>query len=342
MNDTTASKAQRTTGLFVFRASMKTTAKEVMDTIDTFLGGDAVLRVDIVLKRDKNGKSFKTLFIHFNQWPDTDVARQVEADILTGKHIDIHYDDSGFWRCVENKMPEPRDLRTSSIFIPRVDSNTTEEQVKDVFATAFHGYVDIRSSHITRVTFVPKTDKNNNPYKAAYVHFAEFERTESTTNFFCDAGSGRGANLRYGPYPRDVWKCVINHNTIGGGTVIDKRDHEKTDKKVAVGPYIVVHDIQAPTTAPSTPAQSSTSIVPPPILRRSVASGTHTSRAVIGADGRHSIVPQSLADAFDASESSQRAGISNIPAWMVQQQRGVTFGDVEEGEEGEEHGEEMV
>ena len=80
----------------------------------------------------ENGKSFKTLFVHFNQWPDTEVARQAETDILAGKHVDIHYNDSGFWRCVENKMPEPRDLRTSGIFIPRVDSNTTEEQVKDV------------------------------------------------------------------------------------------------------------------------------------------------------------------------------------------------------------------
>jgi hypothetical protein len=325
---------------------MKTTAQEVKDVMDRFLGGNAVRRVDMVLKRDKQQRNYKTLFVHFNQWPDTEKARQVEADILVGKAVNVHYSDRGFWKCAENKMPEPRDLRTDSIFIPRVDADTTEDQIKATFATGFYGPDDeSKSSHITRINVIPKTDRNGKPYQAAYVHFAEWEMTDSAKHFFRDAGAERGANLRYDQNPRDFWKCVLNRNTMGSGSVVDKRDQEKEQEKVAVGPYISVNDIQPPAPPPTTPTNQQTpATVSPPALRRTTAMGSR-ARVVEGADGDHTVDPQSLLAAFNAAETSKRNGISNVPAWMDKLAEDIHAGNekqlVEEGEV-QQQGEEMV
>jgi hypothetical protein len=312
-------KPQRTTGLFVYRCHIKTTGQEMKCVIDTFLGGDAVRRVDFVIRKDKKtGKSFRTAFIHFNQWPDTDVSRQAEVDVLSGKPVDIVYSGTRFWRVNLNKMPEPRDLRTKSIFMPRINADTTEEQIKDVFATAFHGPdAEGRTSHITRINMVPKTDKNGNPYLAAYVHFSEWDMTESAQYFFGDAANDGGATLQWGDGNRDTWLCLLNRNTMGSGTTIDKRAEEaanaKTTKK---GPYIAVSDIRdSPATPDSVPSLAS---IIPPVLRRQVAiRGCN----VEGAVGENSLAPRNLIDELNAVETSKRMGISNIPAWMEEQRR---------------------
>lgn len=316
-NNTTTEQAsaQRITSMFVYRSPMQTTGQEVKRVIDQLLGGDAVRRVDMVMKKDKKtSKSFKTLFVHFNQWPDTDISRQMEKDVLDGKSIDITYSGTRFWRATLNRMPEPRDLRTKSIFMPRINADTTEEQIKEVFATAFHGpNAEDRTSHITRINMVPKKDKNGKPYNATYIHFAEWEMTESANHFFGDAANN-GATLQWGDSNRDTWLCLLNRNTMGSGTTIDKRAEEastpKTNKKR--GPYISVSDTRdIPATPDSAPSLTD---IPPPVLRRQVA----MCRAMGGVDH---MVPRNLNGALNAAESSQRMGVSNIPAWMEEQRR---------------------
>ena len=330
---------QRITSLFVYRCPMQTTGQEVKQVVDQLLGGDTVRRVDVVLKKANDGKSFKSLFVHFNAWPNTDVACQIEADILNGKSVDIIYSGTRFWRANLNKLPEPRDLYTQSIFMPRVNADTTEDQIKDVFATAFHGPDDEnKSSHITRVNLIPKKDKNDKPYNTVYIHFAEWEMTESAKHFMYDATNEGGATLQWGDGTRDTWLCLLNRNTMGGGTTIDKREAATATKVKKTGPYITLSDNVAGNNVyniPATPAPSpSISGLPPPVLRRQVAGGRID----------HDITGTNLMNAFNPVDSSQRAGVSNVPAWIASQNAqmemdmariagGVIESVLEEGEE---------
>jgi hypothetical protein len=289
------------TSLFVGRTSAKTSAAEIKTVIDTFLGGDAVLRTDFVLKKDgRTGRTFKTAFIHFNQWPDTDVSIATEATILAGEPVQIPYNETGYWKCYQNKMDEPTDLRSVGVFIPRVDADTTETLVRETFK-----YI-LGTDIISRIDFIPKKDRNDAPYLATYIHFNTWPDTDISNEVQQKLLAGEDVNVFYGAGKRDMWKCVLNRNANGSGRVIDRREVVKPDKNAA--PYVQFG------TAPTTPPANTIPLAPP-VLRRNDHTdvGMSATRQAFDVSGCPIDIGANanLAAAFETAR-----GIDNRPAWM--------------------------
>ena len=57
-------------------------------------------RIDIVIKRNDNKKdnNFNRVFIHFQEWNDSENAQIARQRLLEGKEIKIIYDEPWFWK----------------------------------------------------------------------------------------------------------------------------------------------------------------------------------------------------------------------------------------------------
>jgi hypothetical protein len=66
--------------------------------------------------------------------------------------------------------------RSLSLYIPRVSSEITKEQIAYVFESNLFG-------EVSRVDLVSKTDYQDDYYNAAYIHFKEWQNTVMVHNF---------------------------------------------------------------------------------------------------------------------------------------------------------------
>lgn len=63
-----------------------------------------------------------------------------------------------------------------SLFVPYMFANITEARVSKVFSA-------LRLGEVSRVDFVPKTDKNGKNYNAAYIHFNIWYDSDTVAHF---------------------------------------------------------------------------------------------------------------------------------------------------------------
>jgi len=84
----------------VFENISEKKMKEVFE--DQGLG--KVKNIDFIEKMDKNGKIYKTAFVHFDCWYDSIITRNFQERIKNpNKEARIVYNDPWFWVCFENK-----------------------------------------------------------------------------------------------------------------------------------------------------------------------------------------------------------------------------------------------
>jgi hypothetical protein len=84
----------------VFENISEKKMKEVFE--DQGLG--KVKNIDFIEKMDKNGKIYKTAFVHFECWYDSIITRNFQERIKNpNKEARIVYNDPWFWVCFENK-----------------------------------------------------------------------------------------------------------------------------------------------------------------------------------------------------------------------------------------------
>jgi hypothetical protein len=60
-------------------------------------------RIDRVPKVDEKGKSYDSVYVHFQFWYDTDTARNFQEKLETGSPARIVYDDPWYWNAFINK-----------------------------------------------------------------------------------------------------------------------------------------------------------------------------------------------------------------------------------------------
>ena len=59
-----------------------------------------IKKIDVVKNNDNN---FKKVFIHFDEWYNTEKTNNIKQKLLDGKNIKIVYDTPWFWKCSLNK-----------------------------------------------------------------------------------------------------------------------------------------------------------------------------------------------------------------------------------------------
>ena len=100
--------------------------------------------------------------------------------------------------------------QTMSLYIPRVSSEITKEQVAYVFESNFFGQV-------SRVDFISKTDYCDSYYNAVYIHFKEWKNSVMVHHFqeklvsYMNGVVGTPARVVYNdPY---YWNVFVNSSS---------------------------------------------------------------------------------------------------------------------------------
>jgi len=128
--------------LYIPHVFANVTKKTVMDTFED-QGLGKVKEIDFVEKMDKNGKIYKTAFVHFECWYDSIITRNFQERVKNpDKEARIVYNDPWFWACFENKgkkhIPGERKERInlhdfSNIFEEEKNEVKLDQETEDKF-----------------------------------------------------------------------------------------------------------------------------------------------------------------------------------------------------------------
>ena len=128
--------------LYIPHVFANVTKKTIMDTFED-QGLGKVKEVDFVEKMDKNGKMYKTAFVHFDCWYDSIITRNFQERVKNpDKEARIVYNDPWFWACFENKgkkhIPGERKERInlhdfSNIFEEEKNEVKLDQETEDKF-----------------------------------------------------------------------------------------------------------------------------------------------------------------------------------------------------------------
>jgi hypothetical protein len=93
-----------------------------------------------------------------------------------------------------------------SICIPRVDSSTTKEHVKNVFNNVLSPGQDV----VTSVDFVTKHNERDEQYKRVFIHFVPWDTIDNPTAQEIHAKLASGTTIKIMHKEPYYWKCSMN------------------------------------------------------------------------------------------------------------------------------------
>ena len=82
------------------------TWKRVKDALED-VGLGEIERVDMVVKKNEKGESFKRVFIHFKKWESTPEATAAREMVLGGDMFQVTYDDPWYWKIGMSHADKP-------------------------------------------------------------------------------------------------------------------------------------------------------------------------------------------------------------------------------------------
>ena len=71
------------------------------------VGLGEIERVDMVPKKNDDGKPFKRVFVHFKKWATTPEATEARKKVLSGEMFQVVYDDPWFWKIGKSHAAKP-------------------------------------------------------------------------------------------------------------------------------------------------------------------------------------------------------------------------------------------
>lgn len=95
-----------TPSLCIPRVFPNITWERVKDALED-VGLGEIDRVDMVLKKNEKGESFKRVFVHFKRWATTPEATQAREMVLSGEMFQVTYDDPWFWKVGMSHADKP-------------------------------------------------------------------------------------------------------------------------------------------------------------------------------------------------------------------------------------------
>jgi len=79
--------------------------RSVFEKLDIF----TIDRVDVVLRKNEKGDTYKRFFVHIKDWAQTSDAQKAKERLIAGKELKIVYDEPWFWKVGLNTWtPKPQ------------------------------------------------------------------------------------------------------------------------------------------------------------------------------------------------------------------------------------------
>lgn len=91
------------------RVFMNIQKERVYDVFADLFGRNAIERVDMIERKNKDGEEYKRAFVHFKFWPRTEQATEVRLKLLNGDEVKVMYEQPWFWRISASRVPRPED-----------------------------------------------------------------------------------------------------------------------------------------------------------------------------------------------------------------------------------------
>jgi len=83
--------------------------ERVYDVFADLFGRNAIERVDMIERKNKDGEEYKRAFVHFKFWPRTEQATEVRLKLLNGDEVKVMYEQPWFWRISASRVPRPEE-----------------------------------------------------------------------------------------------------------------------------------------------------------------------------------------------------------------------------------------
>jgi hypothetical protein len=184
------SAAIQNISLYIPHVFSNISSKKICDVFD-FQGIGDVQKVDLIPKKDRNGRTYNAAHIHFKEWYDNIASRNFQERVLDkSKEARIVYDEPWYWIVLENKGRKfkPGD-RKPTIDLNAFDYNSTKEkeQAKPTnyispaqFKSALIDIIYSSKKPVQSVNEeVVKSYDDNYQY---YCNYEEFSRSETLNN----------------------------------------------------------------------------------------------------------------------------------------------------------------
>lgn len=91
------------------RVFMNIKKERVYDVFADLFGRNAIERVDMIERKNKDGEEYKRAFVHFKFWPRTEQATEVRLKLLNGDEVKVMYEQPWFWRISASRVPRPEE-----------------------------------------------------------------------------------------------------------------------------------------------------------------------------------------------------------------------------------------
>jgi hypothetical protein len=126
--NTAINKSDKNMSICIPRAFENISENRVRNVFDK-LGIFTIDRVDVVLRKNEKGESYKRFFVHIKDWTHTDDAQKAKERLLAGKELKIVYDDPWFWKVGLNTWaPKPTQQPLLNDRKPRIRLEFEEDQ----------------------------------------------------------------------------------------------------------------------------------------------------------------------------------------------------------------------
>ena len=128
------------------------TRKRIKNVIEA-TGLGTIDRIDMVNKTGRDGKKYKEVFIHFNEWASTEEANEFREALMKGEKREIDYepiknsttDEWWYWRVEKSHLPKPdfsdktKTTTTTVKTSPRIRTKKTSHHPGKAHPTATSG-----------------------------------------------------------------------------------------------------------------------------------------------------------------------------------------------------------
>ena len=100
------------------RIYMNITKERVHDVFADLFGHQAIERVDMIERENKEGEPYKRAFVHFKFWPRTEQSTEVRLKLLNGEEVKVVYDQPWYWRISASRLPRPEQQQRRKDAVP--------------------------------------------------------------------------------------------------------------------------------------------------------------------------------------------------------------------------------
>lgn len=132
--NTAINNSDKNMSICIPRAFENISENRVRNVFDK-LGIFTIDRVDVVLRKNEKGESYKRFFVHVKDWAQTSDAQKAKERLLAGKELKVVYDDPWFWKVGLNTWaPKQQQQPLLNDRKPRIRIEFDEETDKNVRA----------------------------------------------------------------------------------------------------------------------------------------------------------------------------------------------------------------